>query len=101
MTQGPTLSLHGQASPLPLRHLGSASVMSDSLRSYGLPFPSPGEALSIFISISSIYVYVYVYIYIIYIYISTSVSNFSQVLFPYMLLQNIEYSSLCNTVGPC
>ena len=24
-----------------------------------------------------------------------------QILFPYMLLQDIEYSSLCCTVGPC
>ena len=26
---------------------------------------------------------------------------FFQILFPYRLLQNIEYSSLCYTVGPC
>ena len=26
---------------------------------------------------------------------------FLQILFPYRLLQNIEYSSLCRTVGPC
>ena len=26
---------------------------------------------------------------------------FFQVLFPYRLLQNIEYSSLCYTIGPC
>ena len=26
---------------------------------------------------------------------------FSQIFFPYRLLQNIEYSSLCYTVGPC
>ena len=44
-----------------------------------------------------VYIYIYVcvkgciYIYI-YIYI--------QVLFPYRLLQNIEYHSLCCTVGP-
>ena len=36
-----------------------------------------------------VYIYMYVYIY-----------NF-QVLFHYSLLQNIEYSSLCYTVGPC
>ena len=24
-----------------------------------------------------------------------------QILFPYRLLQNLEYSSLCYTVGPC
>ena len=33
--------------------------------------------------------YTYIYIY------------FFQILFPYRLLQNIEYSSLCYTVGPC
>ena len=26
---------------------------------------------------------------------------FFQILFPYRLLQNIEYSSLCYTLGPC
>ena len=27
--------------------------------------------------------------------------SFFQILFPYRLLQNIEHSSLCYTVGPC
>ena len=40
-----------------------------------------------------IYMYIYIYIYL-YIYIS------SQILFPCSLLQDIEYSSLCYTVGP-
>ena len=45
-------------------------------------------------SFTYIYIYIYkIYIYIIYIYI--------QILFPYKLLQNIEHSSLCYTVGPC
>ena len=37
-----------------------------------------------------IYTHTHVYIY-----------NLFQVIFPYRLLQNIEYSSLCYTVGPC
>ena len=36
-----------------------------------------------------IQLYIYMYIF------------FFQILFPYRLLQNIEYSSLCYTVGPC
>ena len=39
--------------------------------------------------IHTVFSYTYIYIY------------FFQILFPYMLLQNIEYSSLCYTVGPC
>ena len=35
-------------------------------------------------------IYIYIYIYILF-----------QILFSYRLLQNIEYSSLCYTVGPC
>ena len=38
------------------------------------------------------YIYIYVYICILYI---------LQILFPYRLLQNIKYSSLCYTVGLC
>ena len=37
-----------------------------------------------------IYIYIYIYIHIPF-----------QILFPYRLLQNIEYSSLCSTVGTC
>ena len=33
---------------------------------------------------------IYIYMYILF-----------QILFPYSLLQNTEYSSLCYTVGPC
>ena len=33
--------------------------------------------------------------------IHTYISIFFQILFPYRLLQNIEYSSLYYTVGPC
>ena len=43
---------------------------------------------------SFIYIYIYIYIFR-YIYI------LFQILFPYRLLQNIEYSYLCYTVGPC
>ena len=39
---------------------------------------------------SHIYVHTHIYVYILF-----------QILIPYMLLQNIEYSSLCYTVGPC
>ena len=31
----------------------------------------------------------------------TDISVFFQIVFPYSLLQNIEYGSLCYTVGPC
>ena len=41
-------------------------------------------------SVLYIYICIYVYIYILF-----------QTLFPYKLLQNIEYSSLRYTVGPC
>ena len=34
-------------------------------------------------------------------YIYTCIYILFQILFPYRLLQNIEYSSLCYTVGPC
>ena len=36
---------------------------------------------------SVIHTYIYIYIF--------------QILFPYRLLQNIKYSSMCYTVGPC
>ena len=36
-----------------------------------------------------------------YTYIHTYIHVPFQILFPYSLLQNIEYSSLCYTVGPC
>ena len=42
----------------------------------------------------------YIYIYI-YIYIYTHTHIVFQILFSYSLLQNIEYSSLCYTVGSC
>ena len=41
------------------------------------------------------HIYIYMYVYILYIYI------LFQILFHYRLLQDIEYSSLCSTVGPC
>ena len=47
-----------------------------------------------------LYIYKRIYIYI-YIYIHTHTHILFQILFPYRLLQNIEYSSLCSTVGPC
>ena len=40
-----------------------------------------------------VYIYIYIYIY--------HISILFQLLFPYRLLQNIKYSSLCYTVGPC
>ena len=42
----------------------------------------------------SIYIYIYTYTHI-YVYI------FFQVLFDYRFLEDIEYSSLCYTIGPC
>ena len=39
---------------------------------------------------SDIYIYIYIY-----------KRALFQILFPYRLLQNIEYSSLCYAVGPC
>ena len=53
-------------------------------------------------SVIYMYVYTYIHTYIcvcVYIYIYTHM-YFFQILFPYRLLQNIEYSSLCYTVGP-
>ena len=41
---------------------------------------------------SDIYIYIYIY---------THTHNLFHVLFHYGLLQDIEYSSLCYTVGPC
>ena len=47
-----------------------------------------------------VHTYVYMYVYI-YIYIYIYICILFQILFPYRLLQNIEYSLLCYTVGPC
>ena len=38
---------------------------------------------------------------VIYIYINTHMYIVFQILFHYRLLQDIEYNSLCYTVGPC
>ena len=48
----------------------------------------------VYSSDSVIYPYLYLYLHL-HLYI------LFQILFPYRLLQNIEYSSLCYTVGPC
>ena len=51
-------------------------------------------------SVLCVYIYIYIYIYVcVYIYIYIYIPF--QILFPYRLLQNIEHSSLCYTVGPC
>ena len=47
-----------------------------------------------------IYIYIYMYMYI-YICICIYTHILFQILFPYKLLQNIEYSSLCYTVVSC
>ena len=56
-------------------------------------------------SYTSIYIcmciYVYIYVCVIYIYINKYIYILFQILFPYRLLENIEYSSLRYTVGPC
>ena len=57
------------------------------------------KVIQIYIYIHT-HIYVCVYIYI-YIYTHTHTHTLYQILFPYRLLQNTEYSSLCCTVGPC
>ena len=48
------------------------------------------------------YIYTHTHIFWIYfIYIHTHTQIHFQILFPYRLLQNTEYSSLCYIVGPC
>ena len=83
-TQGSNLHLLSwQADSLPLSHQGnpqiywvSQKVHSDfSVRCYGNKHAG------------QVRVYIYITVF--------------QILFPYRLLQNIEYSSLCYTVGPC
>ena len=70
--QGPNpCPLHWQGDSQPLRHQESPSV---------------------------IYIYVYIHRYV-YMCIYMNIYIF-QILFSYRLLQNIEYSSLCCTVGP-
>ena len=49
---------------------------------------------------SDIYVYVCIYVYV-YIYIYRGREMFFFMSFPFRLLQNIEFSSLCYTVAPC
>ena len=62
--------------------------------------PSPSQDLNTYIYI---YTYTYTYIYThIWICICTHIyKHMKEIVFPYRSLQDIEYSSLCYTVGPC
>ena len=52
-------------------------------------------SFQVYSKVNIVYIYNIYYIYYIYIYI------LFQILFPFKLLQSIEQSSLCYTVGPC
>ena len=59
------------------------------------------EVYSWFSFVMYVCFFVYVYMYVFYFCVWKNMKKyFFQILFPYRLLQNIEYSSLCYTVGP-